>query len=474
MPTICSQYAQDRFLLAPRRFAVERPANCLCSNGASHIRRLETRVLGAIKVNDPETTVLQPPQKNALPFLPLIAATPVIFALLTMSHLSDIWPLVHIVRHFSIPVMVIEMIIVILAGRRGVDVLAPLRAEKLWVKLALALVCVVAVGTMIAAVNDPLSAYVRTFAWVVHLLFGLSVAGITRKFWAGREQEVWLWLMVGLLAYLGTLIAFVWSLGGAMDFNWISFGLGVTHVRQLGFYSAAGFSVAIGLAVLTNEQRMRWLWTAVAAAMIAISFWSGTRSSVLSSFTALGVAALFCREMRTWRAAGLAVLTFVLGAALSVVYVAPEPGMGLKRIFTSVADQQGAEIASGRVEVWIGTTKSFTKRPFFGYGESQFRTTEPSGQGVINHPHNMEIQFLYQWGILGGGSFLALVVLLFWRLIGVASRNAQLALPSLILVANMLAMAQIEGSMYHPYPVMITVFALAFMLAGANRRDCPD
>lgn len=416
----------------------------------------------------------EPPTKDALPFLPLIAATPVVFAVLTLPYLSMVFPASDFLRFFSAPVTIIEMITVLLAVLRGVDIFAPLRGERLWVKLALLIVCAVAIGTMIAATHDPLSAYLRTFAWGVHLLFGLSVAGVTRTFWAGREGEVWPWLLAGLLAYLGMLIAFVASLGGTKDYDWMWFGLGVINVRQLGFYSAAGFAIAIGLAILAATRRERWIWVGAAAAMIALSFWSGTRSSALSSIAALGVAALMYSEVRTWRALSLSLFSFIVGALLSVIYVAPEAKMGLKRLFSSVSAGTGDAIASGRIEIWIATAKAIPKRPLFGYGESQFREMEPTALGTLNHPHNMFLQFLYQWGLIGGGGFLVLAGLLFWRLAGAAKANPKIALPALLIVTNMFAMAQIEGSMYHPFPIMIAVFALGFGLSANGTMIAPS
>jgi O-antigen ligase len=414
---------------------------------------------------------IKAPLKGTLPFLPLIAATPVVFAVMTLPSLSAYWSGSDFFRFFSFPVTLIELIVVILAVTRGVSYMAPLAAETLWVKAALALVGLVAVGTAAFVATEMVSAVVRTFAWAVHLLFGLTLAGVAQKFWTGREREVWLWILWGLLAYLAILILFVATLPDPTHYDWWHFSVSVLAVRQLGFYSAAGFSVAIGLAVFANSRKSRWLLVAAAAAMIALSFWSGTRSSILSSVAAVIVGAAVCREMRTLRSLALASLALIGGMALSVVYVAPEPDMGLKRIFVSVTSGDSKEkYTSGRRMMWLGTAQAIARRPVFGYGESQFKTNSPPSFGGVNHPHNAILQFLYQWGLVGGGSFLALMAMLYFRLIRSVRAEPKTVFPAFILVSNMFAMAQIEGALYHPYPVMMAVFGLAMGLAFGSLK----
>jgi O-antigen ligase len=405
---------------------------------------------------------------HVLPFLPLIAATPSIFALLTLPTLSNLWALSDFVRFFSIPVTMIELIVVMLAVLRGLNIFASLLKERFWMKAALTIVVLIAVVTSVFVATDKVAAFVRTFAWGVHLLFGLSVAAITRRFWSGREREVWNWLLVGLIAYLAILVGFVAILPDKNTFDWGWFGLGVINARQLGFYSAAGFSISIGLATLTEDRKSRWLYGTAAAAMIGLSFWSGTRSSVLSSIAAVLVAGAVYREMRTWRSVMQTAFAFAGGIAVSLVYIAPTPIMGLKRIFSTVTERDGPEFDSGRVEMWIGTAKSIAKRPFFGYGESQFKTTEPMALGVFNHPHNSELQFAFQWGIIGAVCFFAMMFALMIRLNRAAQTAPDALLPAILIVSNMFAMSQIEGSFYHPFPVMMTIFSLGFGLASTK------
>jgi O-antigen ligase len=402
------------------------------------------------------------------PLIPLIAAIPVLFALTTFPRLGSIWSAADFNRFFSIPVSLVEIVVISMSAMRGIDLTAPIRGERPWVWAALTLLFLVAFGTAQFVAIDPFTAWLRTLAWVVHLMFGLSVAGLAQKYWVGRAQEIWWWILAGLLLHLVIIIAFVATLQDPKHYPWIEFSVSVINVRQLGFYSAAGFSIAIGIAIMSKTQRTRWAAVVVAGLMIALSFWSGTRSSVLSSIGALVVAGLFLREVRSLRSAKLILVSFVLGAGLSLIYSAPEPAMGLFRIFTDSARGSANQISSRRVEIWISTAHTILKRPMFGYGESQFKIVEPSVHGEYNHPHNSFLQFLFQWGFVGASCFFGLMALLARRLSAAVRNNLDDALPAGLLAVNMFAMSQIEGSLYHPYPVMIAVFALAYVLACSS------
>ena len=400
------------------------------------------------------------------PLIPPIAAIPAIFALSTMPQLSSIFPATDFIRFYSLPVTTIQIMVILLAMMRGIRLFEPICAERLWVKLALITLCLVALGTAQFVAIDKFSAYLRTFAWGVHLLFGLAVAGLARRYWAERMQEIWWWLLGGLLVYMLILIAYVATMTDPQHYPWKQFGVSVINVRQLGFFSAAGFSIAIAIAFMAENKRSRWIAVAAAAVMIALSFWSGTRSSVLSSIAALVAAGIICREARSLRAAGLVVAAFGLGAGLSMAYVAPDPALGLKRIFMDSMRNDANDLSSNRLQIWASTSRTIAKRPLFGYGESQFRLVEPSVKKVFNHPHNSILQFTFQWGIVGGSCLFLLLGSLLARVARVSRLEPRQVLPGYILIANTFAMSQIEGSFYHPYPVATAIVAMAVSIAA--------
>jgi O-antigen ligase len=395
----------------------------------------------------------------------IIATIPFIFAATSVPALSKISSMVDFFRFFSLVVSIAELAFIARCSSVGLVFVPPLRRADTLTKVSLIIISLVAVGTTIFIATEQVSATVRTIAWFIHLLFGLTIAGVTMKIWPDRDRAIWQWILLGLVAHIVFISIFVATIADPLHFPWMDFSVSVISVRQLGFYSAAGFSIAIGLAIYEQNNMRRWMICAAAALAIALSFWSGTRSSVLSSVAALAAILLISSEARTKRSMATIAIALLTGAALSLIYVAPEPDMGLKRIFVSLVASDANHVASGRLEVWKSTSKAIMKRPAFGYGESQFRLTEPTAHGNINHPHNFFLQFLYQWGFIGGGCFIFLIARLYWKIVIATRRHPETCLPGFMLVTNMLAMSQIEGSFYHPFPVMMSVFGLAFTLA---------
>src|SRR5690606_22204628 len=64
---------------------------------------------------------------------------------------------------------------------------------------------------------------------------------------------------------------------------------------------------------------------------------------------------------------------------------------------------------SGRIEVWRATIELIQARPLFGHGDGQF-SLMVGERLLIAQPHNIILQLLHAWGILGVLACLALVI----------------------------------------------------------------
>ena len=80
---------------------------------------------------------------------------------------------------------------------------------------------------------------------------------------------------------------FVLAIPDPARFDWLQFGLAVTNIRQTGFYAAVGAAAALGLAAVETRRAHHAGWVAAATACFALSFWSGTRGSVVAVVAAV-------------------------------------------------------------------------------------------------------------------------------------------------------------------------------------------
>ncbi len=396
---------------------------------------------------------------------PILAAT-------TFAYVNGGSVLLQFSRNFSSPVTIIEILVVGLAMLGGLSPTAQMSDAPRWSQISLIILLAIAISTTALATADPLAAIVRTAAWGVHLAFGLSIYGMTKQC-ADRTivSLIWPAMMLGLIVFTIGLIMFVALIPSPGEFKWVEFYYGVINIRQLGFYSAAGFAIALGLIICQGNKYHLMLTMMCGSIFAALTFWSGTRSSLIA--IGFGIACLFpVLSVRLWlRNLGLALVMLICGAMLSVLHRAPVAYMGIRRIFDDSVSDNLNTVTNGRVDIWIGTVKMILKQPFFGYGESQFRGIVPENQNLFNHPHNSLLQICFQWGLVGGACFFALFVGLWWHVFQVTRTRPEIGTPAFLVIASLFGLSLIEGSLYHTWPVAMMAFAAAVAIGGPRALD---
>lgn len=405
-----------------------------------------------------------------LPWI-LLAAVPVIFAIASWDVDKGRSSLQSGIRFYALPAMVAEIVLIIFAFARGFSPVRVVRSLSPWKQAALAVLVATGFGTAVFAAPEPASALVRTCISLIHLSFGLGCLYLLRLDGAAVRPTLWPAIVIGLCGYAVAVAALVWSIPDPLNFDWLYFGLGMVNIRQMAFYSAAGAAAALGLAAAASNRRAYLSYVAAAGILLALSFWSGTRGGIVALLVAFGAGAVLLPALRRLSALVALASGILLGVLLSLIHVPPSGYYGLVRIARSGGDGTADAVASGRIELWAGTVRAILERPFFGYGENQFRAVVTEAGGAFNHPHNSVIQVLLQWGFIGGGCFIALAAVLCWRACLEARKGGGEALPAFLVAASLLCLSLYEGSLYHPYPVMMIAVALSFLLAQGSESD---
>jgi O-antigen ligase len=406
---------------------------------------------------------LAPSTRDRFFFL-LVALAPAIFAFLTFNPSSSELLLQSFIRSYSIPIVAIEVAVLIYALTAGCSPLRNARSFAPWMRIALGMLIAIAVVTASFVAVVPLASLLRTLTLIVHLLFGLSIAWLMTGRWNDLKPLFWPAIAVGGVAYILIVAALIFSVPAASDFNWLRFGLGVTNIRQTGFYSIVGAGAALGLATQARRPQTYCLGVAAASLFTALSFWSGTRSSLIAIAGAFVVGFVLLPAMRGKNSVFAFAFSFVGGAALSLLHVVPDGHYSILRISNSLTKSTVEELGSNRLSMWLGTLRMIPERPLFGHGESQFRYLVPEAMGGFNHPHNIVLQILFQWGMVGAICFFALGAALLLRVRSRAAANSHDAAPAFLVLIGLLIMSLYEGSFYHPYPIMMIAVSLAFLL----------
>ena len=391
----------------------------------------------------------------------LIAAAPVVFALATWDVTNLHSPIRAWMRFYGAPVIAIEILVIICALFSGFQPLRMLRAAPAWAQATLVVLITVAFCSAFVAAPDEGTAVGRTFLWLIHLLFGLGFAHLVRRCEPFFSRHFWPAVVVGLCGYVVLLMFFVWMIPDPATFGWAHLRLAVVNIRQVGFYSAVGAAAALGLSFFQSRWILYIAWGAAASLLLAISFWSGTRGSILAVWIACLAAMVWYPPLRTLFAIGTVAACNAIGAVLSLVHSVPDSHYGMARLAVSAATRTAEDFSSGRLSQWLGAVRAVRERPLFGYGESQFRLIVPESMGAYNHPHNAVLQIALQWGVVGTVCFGALAGLVLWWCHLAVREGRKEDLPPFLVLVSLLAMSLYEGTLYHTYPIMMIAVSIA-------------
>ena len=162
------------------------------------------------------------------------------------------------------------------------------------------------------------------------------------------------------------------------------------------------------------------LLTMLLVAPAAASLWLTESKGAIAAGVLAAVAAVVLYLARHWAArhrralAAGALAVLAAGIAATVAYGIHRGGLPSRSLQV-------------RWEYWVGAMDVVRERPLLGAGPGNFPDAylpcRPAGaEESVKNPHNVIVQALSEYGLLGGGVYLALLL---WTLLGLAGRPAE-------------------------------------------------
>jgi exopolysaccharide production protein ExoQ len=396
--------------------------------------------------------------------MPLCAA---LFYPTYMHQMQPAW--VEWTRLLELPFVACELVIIHVAFRRGYtdrDVLVRLPRD---IVAALALLLVGLVVSSVFVSRNAAASIFLSLTTLVHLRFCAAIFFLAREGdLAAPQLECF---QARLVAGLGALsMLTIWRfhfppplaevLGGQIE--WGSALPGFINVRHFGSWTGAIAAASLIDLLYGEEERRSSRWSYLLAAGLTV--WSGTRAAVL----ALAVVSLIFRlSLGRWpahRRIG-SVLVLSLVAAVAGTLLAPDnPDFHL---FVS-GDAQNANIATGgRLDLWKATLARWASSPWFGRGSGSTFWEVYIGWWHTQ-PHNVVLQFLISWGLVGatGGLWLLGRTIVATHRTGVDQARLR---PLTATLYALLFMSLLEGMLYYPRFIMLVAIGFGILLAVRTR-----
>ena len=231
-----------------------------------------------------------------------------------------------------------------------------------------------------------------------------------------------------------------------------------THIRHAGYQVAAGVSTLLIFFVSGNRVPLsRLALLPVLAVLFAFLFWMGGRGSVFSVFAAFVLLAFTLRlkGMRSrdlWLAFSLSIAVgLLLSEWLAVFHWNGVIDLAARTVEAKDLNQLG----TGRLDMWLTSWDSVKEHLFFGLGPQGYWFMPNRVFGI--QPHSFLVQFLVEWGLVGGLLFSALLLYAFCRgfLTNIVQTMGDIDVASWSAGTMIVALTihgLVDGTYFHPQP----------------------
>lgn len=260
--------------------------------------------------------------------------------------------------------------------------------------------------------------------------------------------------------------------GAVLGVLMIRWGVGDTHMpfptywsaRLFGAHQFAGCVAALGLLILPGGDK-RWRPLVILAAFVVCTglAWSGSRGPVPGLVALVGL--WFWRGAADERRALLRWVPLLTVAALALSYPLGRPYIQMgwaPQLANTLKSSDLLAVTSGRTEFWWETWTRVLDAPWLGHGADGYLFIRPAQWG--SQPHNVVLQWLFEYGWLGAVPLLLLlargVTGLFVTRSDEPNDHAPLRRWAAAALAGSFAFGLFEGVFYHAIILMpVTVLA---------------
>lgn len=307
-----------------------------------------------------------------------------------------------------------------------------------------------------------LPAFARDAHWLVLPIFAVQAAQILRD----APFTLPLLRVTAALSVIAIALQLLMAAPGIQD--WIRepvFG----HIRHLALAVGA---LVVWLYDTDGLGRVgRLTVTAARFAGLVILCWAGGRGVLLALAAAIIVHTLLRPSGR--RHAWIHVVEFVAAALVSELISIGHSSLGLlNSVQRSVTAPTADLLTSARLSLWSATWERLAAGMgfWFGWGGNGFARMGLA-QGFIFHPHNIVLQMLTDWGVVGTLLFANFLRVVVRPLSGIVLSSPASAL-SISLAAYLLLTGLIDGGLYHLQFLIAAALTFALLLQQA-RDDAP-
>lgn len=363
----------------------------------------------------------------------------------------------------QLPVLIAELIFIYAAIREdgSREFFSPIKKYQR--------ILLVSLGVYVASVSTlshAPTAKILALSWLIHVLFFLALLSYFRDSYSRRFDMI-------LSAFAWTALIHV----SVFLFSWAVWPDEIRqhalpafdNIRHLGYYLAPVAAV-IALGFVTRRENAPFRLLCYGAATLYILY-TGSRGGAVALFIGMVMTFTYLIWNRL-QVFNLRVL-ILLGFTGVLIFISEAlPALPWPPVFSRGADaidMTGTQILGGRSEVWNYVALAIKENWLLGYGPALMSyIPEYRGPSYLQ-PHNIGLQMLLHWGILGTLLILSTASSFVPNLNTALRHHSNVAVFPFALISTMGAHALVDGGLFYPFSVVIAIIAFAFLVSiGAS------
>lgn len=375
-----------------------------------------------------------------------------------------------ILRQLNAPFVVAELVVIVVAMRRGMTIRGLVAMLDAPARAALAVfLASFWIGGAFTSQAAPF-ALLHNLCVPIHALFACAVMHLLAAV-RDAETDRFAKLIAAALAAFAVLTAIKFAFpppGRPIETIIWQFALpGFISVRLFGALVApfACLFAYLALADRGAAAPPRWVHAGLALTF-GLLVWSGTRAGIVGAGVT-GLLAVFAFRLKVFTARLLPAIGAAFAGAAAAVFLVPY-GETNFLLYTS-SDLADANIATGgRLHFWTGIWRAYLEVPLFGAGPGATAWILADDQFPHIQPHNILLQFLIGWGLIATLPALYLLA----RITLAAHRRARAfgpAVPFVLMADCLLVISLFDGSFHFAQHLMLWAAAIGIAFAGTPR-----
>ena len=248
------------------------------------------------------------------------------------------------------------------------------------------------------------------------------------------------------------------------------------NIRHAGFNMLVAVAAAIGL-VFSAKNKVDALLGALGLLLVCgCLVWLGGRGSMLSLIIGISFAWwVVSPKVFLWKKAA------VIGSVLLSVVLAEQLSQfkfnGLRNsVSKSVAAEDFNRLSSGRLVIWQDSMEKLEGHWVMGFGSQAYLMLPDRVVRKTSSPHNVFVQFLLEWGVIGTLLFSALFATLLYNIACVSTQlhgqsERGLVFSASAIVVALSAHGLTDGTFYHGKASFYLALAAALCFAFTGRQN---